>query len=128
MVANTGTSSLAGPVTVTDDKATVTCPAVSTVGNRDGLLDPGEALTCTASYTVTQADLDAGKVTNTATASAAGTTSNPSSTTVTAVQVRALNLVKSASPTIFGGAGTVDHVQLRRHEHRHRHPRRRRSP
>ena len=67
---------LAGPVTVADDKATVTCPALSTVGNHDGFLDPGEAVTCTASYTITQADLNSGSVTNIAKASVAGIDSN----------------------------------------------------
>ena len=66
-----------------DDKATVTCPAVNTVGNLDGFLDPGEAITCTASYTITQADLNAGSVTNMATASAAASNSNQDSETVT---------------------------------------------
>ena len=46
-------------MTVTDDKATVSLPG------RRGLA-PGRAITCTASYTITQADLDAGSVTNTA--------------------------------------------------------------
>ena len=76
--------SLRGPVTVADDKAAVTCPAVDTVGNNDDLLDPGETLTCTATYTVTQADLDGGSVTNKATASADGTDSNLATTTVKA--------------------------------------------
>ena len=58
LVTNTGNVRLAGPVTVADDKATVTCPAVNTVGNNDGFLDPGEAVTCTASYSITQADLN----------------------------------------------------------------------
>src|SRR5215210_9552950 len=58
LVKNTGNVRLAGPVTVADDKATVSCPALSTVGNNDGFLDPGEQITCTASYSITQADLN----------------------------------------------------------------------
>ncbi len=76
VVTNTGNVSLAGPVTIDDDQATdESCPAVTTVGNLDGDLDPGESLTCTASYTVDQADLNAGSVVNIADASADGTTS-----------------------------------------------------
>ncbi len=63
-------------MTIDDDQATdESCPAVTTVGNLDGNLDPGESLTCTASYTVDQADLNAGSVVNIADASADGTTS-----------------------------------------------------
>ncbi|HET8944140.1 MAG TPA: hypothetical protein VFO59_05100, partial [Dehalococcoidia bacterium] len=51
------------------------------VGNLDNFLDPGESITCSASYSITQGDIDAGSVTNTATASAAGTTSNQDSET-----------------------------------------------
>ena len=76
LVTNTGNVTLAGPVTVADDKATVTCPA--------GGLAPGGSMTCTASYTITQADLDSGSVKNTAKASANGTDSNPDDETVTA--------------------------------------------
>jgi uncharacterized repeat protein (TIGR01451 family) len=68
-VTNSGSAILDGPVTVTDDKTTVTCPAVNTVGDLDNYLDPGEALTCTATYTVTAADVTAKQVTNTASAS-----------------------------------------------------------
>ena len=72
VVTNTGDVPLAGPVTVTDDKTIVTCPDLATIGDLDGDLDPGESVTCTASYTVTQADVDADGVTNTATAGAGG--------------------------------------------------------
>ena len=49
LVTNTGNVSLAGPVTINDDQATdESCPAVTTVGNLDGNLDPGESITCTA--------------------------------------------------------------------------------
>ena len=86
LVTNSGNVSLAGPVTVADDKSTdELCPAVSTVGNNDGFLDPGESITCSASYTITQADLNAGSVTNVASASADGTTSPTDTETVTAV-------------------------------------------
>ena len=53
LVTNTGNVTLPGQFTVTDDKLTVTCPATAT-------LAPGASITCTASHTVIQADLDAG--------------------------------------------------------------------
>ena len=107
LVTNNGNVRLAGPVTVTDDKATVTCPNVNTVGNLDGYLDPGESITCAASYSITQADLNNGSVTNTAKASAGGTDSNPDSETVTAVQSRSLTLVKTATPVTYDAVGDV---------------------
>jgi hypothetical protein len=75
-VTNSGNVSLAGPVTVADDLTTVTCLPVSDVGNLDDSLNPGEEITCTSTYTVIEADVSAGIVTNTATASADGTTSD----------------------------------------------------
>lgn len=88
LVTNSGFSSLNGPVTVTDDKTTVTCPAISSAGDLDNYFDPGESLTCTASYTVTAADVTAKSVTNNASASTpsvgsiTGVTSNSASKTV----------------------------------------------
>ena len=87
VVKNTGNVRLAGPVTVTDDKTTVTCPALSTIGNHDDFLDPGEALTCTATYTVKQSDIDAGKVTNAASALVGGTGSTGQNVTVPFVKL-----------------------------------------
>jgi len=95
LVKNEGDVSFAGPVTVADDKSSdETCPAVTTVGNGDGFLDPGEAITCTATYTITQADLNAGSVTNVASASAGSTTSLTDTVTVNA-QAPKLTLVKT---------------------------------
>jgi LPXTG-site transpeptidase (sortase) family protein len=82
LVTNSGGYPLLGPVTVTDDQTTVTCPGVSTVGDNDNYLDPGESLTCTATYPVSAGDVTAGRVTNTASASVDGITSNTDSVTV----------------------------------------------
>ena len=67
-VTNTGNVSLAGPISVADDKTTVVCPAIATTGNLDTMLDAGESVTCTADYAVTPDDIVAGSVTNTASA------------------------------------------------------------
>ncbi len=84
----------------------ITCPA--------GALAPGATVDCTASYPVTQADLTAGSVTNTATATATGpgaaaVTSPASSATVDVEQVASLDLVKSATPA---GADAYNAGQL----------------
>jgi len=63
-VENTGNVTLSN-VAIADDKATdESCPATPTS------LLPGGSISCTASYTITQADLDSGSVTNTAKATA----------------------------------------------------------
>ncbi|WP_223627232.1 DUF11 domain-containing protein [Microbacterium sp. EST19A] len=67
-------------------------------------LSPGASTECNATYSVTQTDLTAGSVSNTATAnmltSANAPVASPASTATVAVdQVAALTLVKSASPS-----------------------------
>jgi uncharacterized repeat protein (TIGR01451 family) len=76
-------------------------------------LAPGHSVDCTATYTVTQADIDRGSITNTATAT--GTPpgnlqppdSPPSSATLPITQNPAITLVKSANVQNFTAAGTV---------------------
>ncbi|MGH9059999.1 MAG: DUF7507 domain-containing protein, partial [Acidimicrobiales bacterium] len=110
----------AGNVTLTDVTVTegdfsgsgtlsaVSCPAGGAVVPE---LAPGQTVTCTADYTVTQADLDAGRITNSATAT--GTppgdlppaTTPPATAVVTAGGAAALTLVKSVEPATVDGAG-----------------------
>ncbi len=96
LVTNSGSVKLLGPVVVDDDKATdENCPLVNTVGNLDEYLDPGESITCTASYTITAGDVTSGSVTNTASATAGGVTSNTDEETVV---YTSLTLVKTRRP------------------------------
>jgi hypothetical protein len=87
-VTNTGTLPISGPIVIDDDVASdESCPALTTVGNGNDTLDPGETINCTASHTISVTDLNTGFVTNTATATGqdagSGTiTSNADSETV----------------------------------------------
>ena len=73
-------------------------------------LEPGKDVTCTAEYVTTQADVDAGSITNDATATGktprgASTVSAPAAAKVTAEQTPALELVKKASTDRISHAG-----------------------
>ena len=108
VVANAGNVTLTEAITITDDRVSVTCPALP-----QGGLAPGSTLTCTASDTVTQADLDAGSVTNRATASVTQpvvpdtpggptevTATSPEQTeTVNAAQTPGLSIAKGLAAT-----------------------------
>jgi uncharacterized repeat protein (TIGR01451 family) len=86
-VTNNGDAPLVGPVTIDDDMATDEhCGDVETIGDGDAFLEPGETITCTATYTITAGDLTNRSVTNIASAHAGGTpgiTSNTDTETVT---------------------------------------------
>lgn len=83
VVTNSGSAALAGTVTVADDKSTdESCPALSTVGDLDNYLDPGESIICTATYTVVAADVTAKLITNIASATVGGVTSPTDTKTV----------------------------------------------
>lgn len=65
----------------------------------------GSYVTCTATYTVTQADVDAGNVTNDATASVQTLISNTAELTIQAAQAPALQLAKTADKATFTNVG-----------------------
>ncbi|WP_405087312.1 hypothetical protein [Microbispora sp. NBC_01389] len=108
LVTNTGNTTLTG-VNVVDTffsgrgaPPVITCPVTTLV--------PQASTTCTGTYTVTQADIDAGSIVNTATASGTppegpAVTSNPSTATVTALVTPSIALLKTASPSSVASAG-----------------------
>jgi uncharacterized repeat protein (TIGR01451 family) len=104
VVTNTGNVSVLGQISVTDNKVTVICPPIAS-------LAPGQSVTCTASHTTTQADLDAGQIVNVASASN-GVTSPPDAAKVAAVQKPQLSLVKSSPTTSLSAPQTVDYSYL----------------
>lgn len=105
LVTNTGSATLPGPVTVSDDKTTdEACPAVSTVGDLDDYLDPGESITCSSTYIVQPADVTAGSVTNLAFATAGGFTSNTASKTLSRPVDLSISKTSSPRPYSAGGA------------------------
>ena len=104
---NTGSTTLS-TLTVSDPTAgAVTCPVTT--------LAPGASTLCTADakHVITQADVDAGEVSNTATAHGTDpantpVTSNPSSTDTALAQVVGLRLVKKGTPTDTNHDGRID--------------------
>lgn len=122
-ITNTGNVSVYAPLAVVDNRlrspypaVSVSCPAISSVGNGNSKLEPGESITCTANYTVVQADLEAGSVVNDAYATAhtkpndaAGPTVSTAFDTVTVpgTRVQALTLAKAASVASFNRLGQV---------------------
>jgi uncharacterized repeat protein (TIGR01451 family) len=112
VVSNSGFAPLQGPVTVTDDKASVTCPDLTTVGDHDNFLDPGESITCTATYTVTAGDVTAGYVTNNAYATVQGVNSNTDTLTIysSAGVFADLAITKDDGQTTYTPGGTLTYT------------------
>jgi uncharacterized repeat protein (TIGR01451 family) len=81
-VTNDGKFPLKSPVTVTDDQAAVTCREISTTGDGDDALDPGERIDCSAIYTITELDMQNGSFTHSAHASMEGVDSNFAAVTI----------------------------------------------
>jgi uncharacterized repeat protein (TIGR01451 family) len=105
LVTNTASAALTS-VGVNDSKATVSCPSTTLAG--------GGSETCTATYTVTQADVDGGSVLNSATATgtppsgAAPITSSRSATSQPLDQGASLTMVKSGSSADTNADGSLD--------------------
>jgi uncharacterized membrane protein len=109
VVTNTGSVTLTN-IEVSDPQATVTGSPVANLG-------PGASATLTASYTVLQADVDAGEFTNTASATGNYTDGNgdtqsvsdDDSETVTATQNADIEIVKSSTtdPNTYSQVGDV---------------------
>src|SRR5207237_65704 len=103
-ITNTGNVTLTGPFNVSDDKVSVTCAQPAS-------LAPGGTVSCSATYTLTQADIDAGSVTNHATASAKFGSTTVSSAQATATvsipQAPSISLMKSVTPQSYDAAGDV---------------------
>ncbi|MCZ0711109.1 hypothetical protein OYT00_13940, partial [Microbacterium paraoxydans] len=99
VVVNEGVFSGTGTLSAID------CPAGT------ASMAPGAQLVCTASYVLTQADIDAGQVTNSATATGVPPgdlqppVSPPSETRVPALPAPGLNIVKSATPAVMTTVG-----------------------
>ena len=109
LVTNTGNVTLTS-VGVTDAKlGAVTCPVTT--------LAPGTSTTCTATYTLTQVDVDSGVVNNTATASGTPPTAAPvtaqDSTSTPVTPGPAVTLDKTAgTPTGDSAGDTIDYTFL----------------
>jgi uncharacterized repeat protein (TIGR01451 family) len=104
-VTNAGNVDL-NPVAVTDpmpNLSAISCPVTA--------LAPGASETCSATYTTTQADVDAGGISNTGTASGtppSGSNVTASSTlTIPAVDTPSIRVIKSANITSYSAAGTA---------------------
>ena len=111
VMTNTGNVTLIAPFTITDDKSTdESCPSTPTS------LAPGESITCSASYTISQPNLDAGSVTNIAQGHGYyGTTpvhSNFDDETVTAVQNPLISIVKTGAWVDGNGDGYAQPGEL----------------
>ncbi len=98
-ISNIGQVNVTGPVTVDDDKVDVTCPS--------GGIPVGESIECSATYSITKADVTNGSIINTATASASGMVSNEASFEATFDGTPDLSLSKESDSNIYQYANDI---------------------
>jgi len=111
LVTNTGNVTLSA-IAVNDVQTTPATQAnLSAIACPDATLAPAASETCIATYTVTQADLNAGAVNDSATASGtppgsqSPVTSGPSSATVPAVDSPSISILKTSPTPSFAAVG-----------------------
>jgi len=99
-IENTGNVTLTGNIEIIDNKiGRFTCFS--------GNFITGRTSTCSRDYTVTQADIDAGFVTNDAYAEHPRASSEPDFVTINADQMPAIRLVKSSTTADYAAVGDV---------------------
>jgi uncharacterized repeat protein (TIGR01451 family) len=112
-VTNTGTMPIIGPINITDNMIP---GGQIMIGTSSSVLPPGQSVPGTATYTITQADLDAGSVTNLANATGQvfdsiflylPVTSNNASVTILAVQNPSLKIEKEVDPKTYFAVGDL---------------------
>ncbi|SIO26393.1 DUF7507 domain-containing protein, partial [Algoriphagus halophilus] len=100
-----------GNVTLTDVTVSDPLSGLSAITPGPVTLAPGENQVFTATYTITQTDMDAGQVDNTATATGNDPddveVSDTDSETITVVKDASIDIVKSATPSTYNAAGDV---------------------
>ncbi len=107
-----------GTVTITGFSSTDPHPGLGPITcaptAQGGSLAPAASTTCTASYTVTQADVDAGFIANTGSVSGTTATAGPVSDTAPyttpVAQSPALTIAKDADPTTVSAPGTITYT------------------
>ncbi len=120
-VTNSGNVTLHA-ITVTDPM-----PGLSSISCPFSTLAPGESNSCTATYTTTQADVNAGAIANTGTVTATAplgqTAVDEALARVPAIQAPGVDLAKTSDTPSFASSRHADSVPLPGHQHRQRDPR-----
>jgi uncharacterized repeat protein (TIGR01451 family) len=107
-VKNTGNVNILEPITVHDNKI---LGGQITIGTSGGVLAVGQSITGTATYTITQADMDTGSVTNFANATGSYNNkpvlSNNTNITISAIQNPSLKIEKEVDPKTYFAVGDL---------------------
>lgn len=104
VITNNSTSTFTGQVSVADDKMSVACPGIETAGDKDANFEQGESITCTATYSISAADITAGSVKDTATGRVGEQVTNTANATIQLSENKVLAVTVTANPTTYTAA------------------------